>query len=118
MQMSSLLLNPKLTGNIYSTDEINTGKLWIDGKPIYRKTFTGSISSSIRTGLTGVSLVNAYGLVVTSSGAFLILPSLRVTNSNYSVGFYVSSDFIIYFEKGSGASGEAYITLEYTKTTD
>jgi hypothetical protein len=26
----------------YSTDEIDTGKVWINGKPIYRKTFTGN----------------------------------------------------------------------------
>lgn len=27
---------------IYSTDETNTGEIWIDDKPIYRKTFTGT----------------------------------------------------------------------------
>ena len=29
-------------GNVYSTSEVNTGKTWIDGKPIYRKCITGS----------------------------------------------------------------------------
>ena len=32
--------------NSYSTDEIKTGGTWIDGKPIYRKVFTGNISST------------------------------------------------------------------------
>ena len=31
----------------YSTEEINTGEYWIDGKPIYRKTFTKTGTGSI-----------------------------------------------------------------------
>ncbi len=30
-------INEIEAGNVYSTSEINTGKIWIDGKPIYRK---------------------------------------------------------------------------------
>ena len=33
--------SPISNNNTYSTDEILTGKTWIDGKPIYRKVFTG-----------------------------------------------------------------------------
>lgn len=102
---------------VYSTSEVKTNKIWINGKPIYRKTVSGSIANSISHNLTNVNFVNAYGYVASSSGAFLVLPSLRITNSNFSIGFYVNSESII-FEKGSSASGTAYITLEYTKTTD
>lgn len=30
-------------GDVYSTQEVNTGKVWIDGKQIYRKVFTATI---------------------------------------------------------------------------
>lgn len=45
------------------------------------------------------------------------LPALRVNYGNYSVGFYVTATNIM-FDKGTDATGTAYITLEYTKTTD
>ena len=102
---------------VYSTSEVKTNKIWINGKPIYRKTVSGSIANPISHNLTNVNFVNAYGYVVSSSGAFLVLPSLRIINSTFSIGFYVNSESVI-FEKGNSASGTAYITLEYTKTTD
>lgn len=29
--------------DVYSTDEVKTNKVWIDGKPIYRRTVTGTL---------------------------------------------------------------------------
>jgi len=101
--------------NTYSTDEIRIGT-WM-GKPLYRKVFTGNISSSIEHGLTNVNFVNSYGYVISGTGNFMPLPSLRVAYPNYNIGYYVTNQNIV-FEKGSEASGTATITLEYTKTTD
>ena len=45
----------------YSTDEVDTGKKWIDGRPIFRKVvrgkvnFTGNSRSSIPHGITGLT---------------------------------------------------------------
>lgn len=36
----------------YSTSEINTGAKWIDGKPIYRRAFTGTITNTAGTRAT------------------------------------------------------------------
>jgi hypothetical protein len=36
----------------YSTDEVNTGKTWIDGKPIYRRAFTGNIVAGVNVQTT------------------------------------------------------------------
>lgn len=36
---------PITNNNTYSTDEVLTGKTWIDGKPIYRKVFTGKFGA-------------------------------------------------------------------------
>lgn len=46
---------------VYSTSEIDTGRVWIDGRPIYRKVvrgkvnFTGNGTSSIPHGITGLT---------------------------------------------------------------
>lgn len=102
----------------YSTDETKTNKVWIDGKPIYRKVITGNVSNgSIAHGLTNVDFVNAYGYFIAGSGNFMPLPSLRVTYNNYSAGFYVNATNVM-FDKGADVTGTAYITLEYIKTTD
>lgn len=64
---------------VYSTSEIDTGKVWIDGRPIYRKVvrgkvnFTGNTCPSIPHGITG--LTNAWEVVswsgnMTLSGVF------------------------------------------------
>jgi len=101
--------------NTYSTDEIRVGT-WMN-KPLYRKVFIGNISSSISHGLTNVDFVNSYGYVISGTGNFMPLPSLRVAYPDYNIGYYVTNQNIV-FEKGSGASGIATITLEYTKATD
>lgn len=45
----------------YSTSETLTNKIWIDGKPIYRKCFSGNYNTGT-TLVSGVdTLVNAYG---------------------------------------------------------
>jgi hypothetical protein len=101
--------------NTYSTNEIRVGT-WMN-KPLYRKVFIGNISSSISHGLTNVDFVNSYGYVISGTGKFMSLPSLRVAYPNYNIGYYVTNQNIV-FEKGSEASGTATIILEYTKTTD
>lgn len=99
----------------YSTDEKVIGT-WIN-KPLYRKVFTGDVSSSIEHGLTNVSFVNSYGYMMSGGGAFVPLPSVRPTNAGYYIGYYVTNQYII-FDKATDANGVATITLEYTKTTD
>lgn len=102
----------------YSTSEIKTNKIWIDGRPVYRKVVTGNVyNGSVAHGLTNVNFVNAYGYFISNSGAFMPLPSLRINYQNYSTGFYVNATNVM-FDKGADATGTVYVTLEYTKTTD
>ena len=101
--------------NTYSTNEIRIGT-WMN-KTLYRKVFTGNISSSISHGLTNVDFVNSYGYMTSGGGAFVPLPSVRPTNAGYYIGYYVTNQYII-FDKAADANGVATITLEYTKTTD
>jgi hypothetical protein len=51
----------------YSTDEVLTGDTWIDGKPIYRKVCTGTITADANVNST-VSLLNGVDKVIRASG--------------------------------------------------
>ena len=113
--------------DVYSTSEVKTNKVWIDGKPIYRKVFSENTFS------TGDTLVatNVDSLINVSCYAY------RGTGGTVSTSYYYSSsDYLIMipflFKTASGsrnigdvtinkalsASASAwYCILEYTKTT-
>lgn len=107
----------------YSLEEQKIGT-WIDGKPLYRKTMkfevkaSGSISFNHNISNVGI-FTNAYGMVertngyqhpitrIGSDGNYLGLDSIN----NSTITLYIDNDF-------STTVAFAYITLEYTKTTD
>lgn len=96
----------------YSTSEIDTGYKWTDGKKIYKRTYTGSLTSPINHGLSNFNIINFNAHYVSTSGAIIPLPATR-SSAEYNVGMYVNSTQII-FERTT-ATGTAYVTLEYTK---
>jgi microcystin-dependent protein len=114
--------------NSYSTSEINTGKKWIDGKPIYRKVIDCGVlpnatSKSIATGLVNLSTVISIKGIANTAGAGTCLPipyvSIDSDDTSLQIACYFQSgnvyirtfmDLTIYIK--------SYITIEYTKTTD
>lgn len=109
-------------GNVYSTNEVDTGKVWVDNKPIYRKVIDfGALPSSATTknvqhNISNLdTFTNVYGIAKDSSNNTLPLPyastdassnirlALNNTNVTIGVGYNLSSY-------------SAYVTLEYTKT--
>lgn len=109
----------------YSTDEVKTGELWIDGKPLYRKVFNfNSPSDTNTTNVATISdlhidtLVRDYFSINTGSN---ITTSSNNTNAtihirlNYNnTGDYIAMTII----NAAYNSKPTYVTLEYTKTTD
>lgn len=106
-------------GNIheYSTEEKIVGK-WIDGKPIYEKTFTGlnhSTTSSYAP-IQGVEIENAEKLInytayqkaITQDSSANVTGFLFMRIRNGKVEAY----------SGSGLSAFETFVLQYTKTTD
>ena len=87
--------------NVYSTTEIDTGKKWINGKPIYRKVFTqntwGTATDDWRN--TGITIENVEQLIsVTpmrrSNKGLLVLGSYKMNGNalQYYFPFGYSSD--------------------------
>ena len=107
-------------GEVYSTSEVKTNKVWIDGKPIYRKVLTGSTPSSSVTSWTILATIpnldaaiNIYGALEGTSKNFV--PRYE-SNSFYFILSAENTD-IKYKEAGYN-SKNYHIVVEYTKTTD
>lgn len=124
--------------NIYSTDEVRIGT-WVDGKPLYRKvvkttfpqTKDGSgVSSAFATisGVTPSTVLKTYGgCWYCTNNYWAAIPSVRIASSS-SIDIDVYSDVggcsfrfswygsDVHYTNLSGS--EAYIIIEYTKTTD
>lgn len=115
----------------YSTSETKTNKVWIDGKPIYRKVVNcgagpsgSSLYKIVSHGIANISCVTkAYGIATRTNdnGAWLPVPYVATspTNSKDFLAMYVSSTSITLYTGGFDFSGyNPYVVLEYTKTTD
>ena len=117
------------TGTDYSTDEQIIGS-WIDGKPLYQKTFSGTVSSAnnisyVSIGASVDTFVDGRGVLDNS------VPLIGVTSESVSAGVstFVNSNsaasnkntFGVYSKPESQSAwvGKSYyLTLCYTKTTD
>lgn len=118
------------TADIYSTAEQTVGT-WVDGKPIYRKTFvvtspsSGTSTEIDTSGLNIDTLVYIFGMFNSGSGTGSFeapIPYVEpydLQNSSINV-FYLHDDSKIYVRKSSAnmALASFHVTVEYTKTTD
>ena len=106
---------------VYSTTEINTGKTWIDGKPIYRKVISGTYNDNA-TILSNVStLISVSGTGDVGTGLTRIIPYYEYYNGQtYACRLNFQSNSIKIEGKSSSVAHNATVklVLEYTKTTD
>ena len=112
---------------VYSTSEVKTNEVWIDGKPIYRKTFYRQSLISGTNEIVNHGIQNVDKIWVNPSKSFAIWsngtmnPIPFIHPDNYANGIYVSDFSSTSYRIKSGmdrTNVPGYITLEYTKTTD
>lgn len=120
-------INSKLIKQTYSNVEQKIG-IWVDGKPIYRKTFY--ISSLPNNDWTNVAhnisdideITNIYGIMRTPSNHTTTAFNMSGTSAIYGIGktLVVRADRtnIVIGTSNDWSMNIAYITLEYTKITD
>lgn len=111
------------SGHTYSTTEQVVGK-WIDGKPLYEKTFdvgyllnngTKSISHNIQNLKNVISVI---GGGKTDSGLMFPIIYTHPDGVNTGIGVIVNSTNIDFITKADRTTWHVYVTLRYTKTTD
>ena len=111
--------------NDYSTEEVNTGSTWINGKPIYRRVVVIPNVTATQTTYNLSSIPIEICMVNTSNSFFAqgnyILPIVSYgANTDWSRAFFEVSTKTLYVQFGSvyTMSKNIYVTIEYTKTTD
>ena len=104
----------------YSTDEVFTGKYWIDGKPIYRKTVnvgampngTQSTAKFVPHNISNIGDVVSISGFAKGSTDWIPLPR---TDTTYYIGIYVTATNIVLNATTDQSARSGYVTLEYTK---
>ena len=109
----------------YSTNEINTGKKWIDGKPIYRKVIScgalpaNSTPKIVNHNISDIDNSRMYGFAVRTSDKREFPLPFSSADSNGNIQLDLTSTYIqITSNIDRSSFNTSYVILEYTKTTD
>lgn len=114
--MPEILANKFSRSDIYSTTEKMIGQA-PDGKPLYQISMQASVSDKTTIPIANISTIN----ILNWSGVFVQSSSNNTfkLNTTTDAWVYVERSFNgFYFQSASNWTGEVYITLQYTKTTD
>lgn len=112
------------TKELFSTDEVKTNKVWIDGKPIYRKVITQTITTVGSENIIGDfdtslidTMISFYGSIKQSSGTQA--PISYYDSEDDGAFIYMSKihNRFVFNAKTAGI-GDVVLIVEYTKTTD
>ena len=106
----------------YSTTEQIIGR-WKDGKPIYRKVYSGNIANgtTLFTNVDAIINISGYGFLGDTSRKVILNGIAADVPSTLFSCFFDLNNTIEFYAKYGGNTTTAYnsnIILEYTKTTD
>ena len=108
---------------VYSQNEIDTGKIWIDGKKIYRKVFDcgyllDNDEKQIKHNIENIDkIIKINGISYQAGGDCMPLPHVyNVEKGQGSITLYANKTDIVIITYGDRTDVQALITLEYTKT--
>lgn len=115
-----------LNAEIYSTNEIKTNKVWINGKPIYRKVIDlGTLENKKSINVEGdYDVITDFdGYIYQSSGAKASLVEFASTSLYRAISYSKLSNnnlniIINRSNTSSWGDWQLKIIVEYTKTTD
>ena len=109
---------------VYSQNEIDTGKIWIDGKKIYRKVILlpviakGEKYQTDLSSLTASVYIQIYGFVKSAENLFRPLLGSDELSAEYQT-YIAIIDNSLYLKNGVKAEIlSGHVILEYTKTTN
>lgn len=101
----------------YSTTEIDTGKLWIDGKPIYRKCYQKTKSSAgelLIDNISSLDVIIHFQTYLKRTDNYKSINNFYSGSSDMATSYVSTSNNINYV---SPYTGTLYVVIEYTKTS-
>jgi hypothetical protein len=119
-------INELKGGEIYSTTEVKTNKVWIDGKPVYRKIINfGSLPNAtaklVNHNISNIDkIVHQEFIASDSDGMTYSIPHVGSPNMSNSMTMALRSnkEWVQVYCSANMSSYTGYYILEYTKTTD
>lgn len=128
--MAEKKLAPDQVEDKYSTTEIKTGGIWIDGKPIYRRVFQGTMVNNGAFSTYEESIPSSIEVIVNHHAFIKDTSSLGISNvpfvdggfNGFTVDNQVSiridlygNNFVV-FSSGNTEPSPVYVVIEYTKS--
>ena len=109
---------------VYSQNEIDTGKIWIDGKKIYRKVILlpaiakGKQYLIDLSSLTASNYIQIYGFLKTPGNYFLPLLNSDEKTSTLNTFIDILNNVLRFLNGADREILSGHVILEYTKTTN
>lgn len=109
---------------VYSQNETDTGKIWIDGKKIYRKVILlpamakGATYEYDLTNLTPATYIQLYGFVQDFQNQYLPLLNSDTDNVIFNIFLRIKNNKLLVVTGKGKQIIEGFVVLEYTKTTN
>lgn len=117
-----------IDNDVYDESETKTNKIWIDGKPIYRKVVSVSFPTSSSTattshGISNINMITDYGLIWFDNSDQKWYKYFKDTTGTYYVQIDGISSTNVYVKNSTNYNWDSrtknkYAIIEYTKTTD
>ena len=109
---------------VYSQNEIDTGKIWIDGKKIYRKVILlPAIAKNTEhkidlSSLTASSYIQLYGFIKATENHFIPLLNSDEQKPTLNTFIGITNNVLRFINGADREILSGHVILEYTKTTN
>lgn len=109
---------------VYSQNEIDTGKIWIDGKKIYRKVILlpaiakGTEYRIDLSSLTTSNYIQLYGFIKTAENYFIPLLNSDEQTPTLNTFIGITNNVLRFLNGAEREILSGHVVLEYTKTTN
>lgn len=109
---------------VYSQNEIDTGKIWIDGKKIYRKVILlpaiakGTEYRIDLSSLTTSNYIQLYGFIKTAENYFIPLLNSDEQTPTLNTFIGITNNVLRCLNGANREILSGHVVLEYTKTTN
>ena len=107
----------------YSTNEVKTNKVWIDGKPIYRVVIILTSFPDTNIPIPNYSSIDKivdYECIccINNNNFVFKLPDVNSSFITQTICYITNGEFIMQTQRNNVVFNYGYTVIEYTKTTD